>query len=115
MAYLRLSPHVSGSGTHWRRRRRWVIQALQKEGYIAQVGPAGQILWRQHVGEKEAWYWWRQQERGSRAWLLTLLLAGGLALAVHQLPAHERTPLALALVAPPLVHALTGLVRHIRR
>ncbi len=46
---------VRGSASYWKERRRLVIRNLQKESYIAEVGPAGQVLWRQHVGRKEAW------------------------------------------------------------
>jgi hypothetical protein len=106
---------VRGSARYWKERRRLVIRKLQKEGYIAEVGPAGQVLWRQHVGPKEAWYWWRRAERPPRLWLLTLLISVLLWLLVWQLQPTERKLYFLALVAPPLLHAVVGFLRYIRR
>jgi hypothetical protein len=106
---------IRGSASYWKERRRLVIRNLQKAGYIAEVGPAGQVLWRQHVGPEEAWSWWRRAERPPRLWLLTLLISVLLALLVWQLQPGERKVYFLVLVAPPLLHAVVGFVRYIRR
>ena len=35
---------VRGGADYWRRRRRKVIENLKAHGFIAQVGPAGQVV-----------------------------------------------------------------------
>jgi 4a-hydroxytetrahydrobiopterin dehydratase len=74
---------VRGSADYWRRRRRKVIENLKAHGFIAQVGPAGQVVHQRFVGQKEAQRWWRQAERPPRLWLLTLLLSSGLAVVIQ--------------------------------
>jgi hypothetical protein len=106
---------VRGSAKYWKRRREMVIKKLKQDGYIAQVGPAGQVIAKQYVGKKEAWYWWRRAERAPRFWILTLLVSIGVGVAILQLRPPERKPFFLVLVAPSLLHAGVGLVRHLRR